>query len=94
MLKIKDWVIDADNCCYIVGKQKQRKNKDGNDENYIARPKYYSKLSQAFEYILDAEKRDIVGGSELGLKEALLQFEKANNEFRELFRQATGEREV
>lgn len=90
MLKIKDWAVDADNCCYIVGKLKQRKTKDGNMEDYIVNPKYYSSLSLVFSYIVEVEKRSIVAENELDLKELASRFEETNNEFRELFRAAMG----
>lgn len=91
MLKIKDWAVDADNTCYIVGKLKTRTNKAGEEEEVISSPKYFGTLAGSLSYILNAEKRSIVAEEDLSLGELISKLNRADEEFRELFRQATKE---
>ena len=64
MIKIADWAIDADDRCYIVGKLKTKKvkSKDGEEktEEYVANPRYYKTLKNAFDGIFEAESRNII----------------------------------
>lgn len=89
MIHIKDWVIDADNCCYIVGKLKTRevKGKDGTKktEEFIPDAKYYTSLCAACDGILEAERRNIVRDGEMTLTEAVQRMERMQEEFRSLF---------
>lgn len=64
MLKIKEWVVDADDKCYIVGRMKLRKNKEGEEEEYIAAPRYYGTLSVALNAILESERRAVLAEGE------------------------------
>lgn len=90
MIHIKDWVIDADERCYIVGKLKTRatREKDGTEE-FIHNAKYYTTLSAAFEGILEAERRNIVRDNEMTLTEALSRMNDMQSEFRDLWRAET-----
>ena len=89
MIKIADWVIDADDRCYIVGKLKTRKvkTKDGTElfENYIASPRYYTTLKNACDGILEAESRNIIRDGEMSLTEAIYRIEHRKEEFEKLF---------
>lgn len=91
MIHIQDWVIDADERCYIVGKLKTRKvkDKDGSKktEDFVSNARYYCTLSSAFEGILEAERRNIVQESEMTLTEAIFSIKQMQEEFRSLFRQ-------
>lgn len=85
MIRIKDWVIDADNYSFVVGKIKTRKGKGSEDVEYLAGAKYYATLGAAFESILMAERRNIVRENELTLAEAMERIERMQTEFRSLF---------
>lgn len=90
MIHIKDWVIDADERCYIVGKLKTRKikDKDGNEktESFISNARYYSSLRTAFNGVLESERRNVVQDNELTLAEAVLRMTQMQDEFCALFR--------
>lgn len=67
MIRVKGYAIDADERQYIAGVVKTRKvKKDGVevDEEYIANPRYYTKLSDAFAGLLEIEKRKLVSDSD------------------------------
>ena len=89
MIKIADWVIDADDRCYIVGKLKARKvkTKDGTElfEDYIASPKYYTTLKNACDGILEAESRNIIRDGEMSLTEAIYRIEQKKAELDKFF---------
>ena len=89
MIHIKDWVIDADERCYTVGKLKTRKvkAKDGTEktEDFIANARYYTSLCAACEGILEAERRRIVSEDEITIAEAVRRIEQMQKECRSLF---------
>ena len=85
MLRIKDWGIDADNYCYIVGKIKVRNTKEGRTEEYLANPKYFKTLEEACEAILEAERKNIVKENELAVASLKKSLADMNAEFKELF---------
>lgn len=85
MLRIKEWGIDADNYCYIVGKVKTRNTKDGKVEEYVANPKYLGTLQEAFEAILEAERKNIVRVNELTVTSLKKHLADMSEEFKELF---------
>lgn len=89
MIRIADWVIDADDRCYIVGKLKTRKvkTKDGTElfEDYIANPRYYTTLKNACDGILEAENRNIIRDGEMTLTEAIYRIEQKKAELDEFF---------
>ena len=88
MLKIKNYAIDADGYCYIIGELKTRKTKSGEMQEYIYNPKYYGKLEDAFKAILDAEHRKTLVDNEGELKDFLANIKAINKEFCELFKKA------
>lgn len=85
MIKIFDWVIDADSRCYIVGKLKQRTTKEGKTEEYVADPKYYSTLTMAFDSIREAERRNIVKEGNLIIEEAVRLIRESEKRLSEVF---------
>lgn len=84
MIHIKDWVIDADERCYTVGKLKTRKvkTKDGTEktEDFIANARYYTSLCAACEGIMESEMRSIVRDNEMSLTEAIECMEQIQRE--------------
>lgn len=91
MIKIADWVIDADDRCYIVGKLKTRKvkTKDGTElfEDYIASPRYYTTLKNACDGILESESRNIIHDGEMTLTEALRRIDQRKADLEKLFKE-------
>ena len=85
MIKINEWVIDADSRCYIVGKPKQRTTKDGKVENYLSDQKYYPTLYGALTGIREAMLRDLVRSQDMTLDEALEKIPALDAEIRGLF---------
>lgn len=88
MIHIKDWVIDADERCYTVGKLKTKTVKVKGvekTEEYIANPRYYTSLCRACEGILEAERKSIIRDNEMNLTDAIQRLEKVQEEFRKLF---------
>lgn len=55
MIKYKQYGIDADNSCYIVGVVKTRNNK-GKQEEYLQSPKYYGTLEHAIIGLMEWER--------------------------------------
>lgn len=94
MIHIKDWVIDADERCYAVGKLKTRKTKekDGTDrtEDFIYNARYYTSLCAACEAILESERKGIVRDGEITLTEAIRRLERMQGDFRSMFREIEG----
>lgn len=85
MLKIKGWVVDADDKCYIVGRLKTRKNKDGGEEEYIAAPRYYGTLAHALNAILESERRAVLAEGEHTVASLRRALEKTDTELMALF---------
>lgn len=94
MIRVKDWVIDADERCYAVGKLKTRKTKekDGTEktEDFIYNARYYTSLCAACEAILESERKSIVRDSEMTLTEAIQRMEHMQEDFRSMFREIEG----
>lgn len=82
MLKLYDYGIDADAFGYIMGKIATRTNKDGVEEEYITRPKYYSKLSAACDGVFKAEVRKVIHEEEVTLQSLVERIETMHKEFR------------
>lgn len=85
MIKVNEWVIDADGRCYIIGKPKQRTTKEGKVEDYLTDQKYYPTLSGALNGIREAMRRDLVRSQDMTLDEALEKITKLDSEIRGLF---------
>lgn len=89
MIRLFDYVIDADNNCYIVGKERVRKNKDGEEEKYIFMPKYYGSLAQACGAIYKQRVKELVSNEDMTLAQAIKKIEELENEFEEFVRKQT-----
>jgi hypothetical protein len=85
MIKVNEWVIDADSRCYIIGKPKQRTTKDGKVEDYLADQKYYPTLAGALNGIREALRRDLVRSRDMTLDEALEKIPELDAEIRAAF---------
>lgn len=81
MLKVEGWAIDADERCYIVGQLKTRTKKDGETEEYIHNPRYYTGLANAVEAIVEAERRAIVQKRDWRLPELIAAIRESDDRF-------------
>ena len=82
MLKLYDYGIDADDNQYIMGKIATRKNNDGEEEEYITRPKYYRSLSAACSGVFHAEVRKVIHEEEMTLNSLVERIDAMHKEFR------------
>lgn len=89
MIRLFDYVIDADDRQYIVGKERVRKDKDGDEEKYIFMPKYYHTLAQACGAIYKQKVKELVSGEDMTIAQAIKKIEKLENEFEEYVRKQT-----
>lgn len=89
MIRLFDYVIDADDRQYIVGKERVRKDKDGNEEKYIFMPKYYTTLAQACGAIYKQRVKELVSSEDMTLAQAIKKIEKLENEFEEYVKKQT-----
>lgn len=89
MIRLFDYVIDADNSQYIVGKERIRKNKDGEEEKYIFAPKYYMTIAQACGSIYKQRVKELVSSEDMTLAQAIKKIEKLENEFEEFVKKQT-----
>ncbi len=92
MLNIEGWAIDADERCYIVGRLKTRTTKDGNTERYIHNPRYFTRLSDALNGILESEKRRVVQDKDLTIGELLAAVQEIDRRFTVRFKEMEGVR--
>ena len=92
MLLIEDWVIDADDRCYILGRLKTRTNKNGEAEQYIHNARYFTRLSDALNAILETEKRKIVRNNDLSPVELLAEIRKIDQRLIAHFKELEGDR--
>lgn len=82
MIRLFGYVIDADNNCFVVGKEKPRTVKDtGAVETYIAAPRYYPTLEAAIIGVKNSVQRDMVSQEDMPLAEAITKVQKINMEF-------------
>lgn len=91
MIILFDYVIDADDRQYIVGKERVRKDKDGNEEKYIYMPKYCSTLAQACGAVYKQKAKELVSGEDMTLAQAIKKIESLENEFEEFIKNQTKE---
>lgn len=89
MIRLFDYVIDADDRQYIVGKERVRKDKDGNEEKYIFMPKYYNTLAQACGAIYKQRVKELVSSEDMTLAQAIKKIEELENEFEEFVKKQT-----
>lgn len=75
MIRVGEYVIDADQYCYIVGTttMKQEKRKDGSvvKVERIEGARYYNTLKDALQGVREAYRRKLVQSMDKPLNEAL-----------------------
>lgn len=82
MIRLFGYVIDADNNCFVVGKEKPRTVKDtGAVETYIAAPRYYPTLEAAIIGVKNCVQRDMVARRDMSLAEAIAKIQEINRAF-------------
>ena len=81
MVRIFDYVIDSDERQFIVGKEGERKTKEGNMETYISNPKYFSGLEKAVSSVFMAMRRELVHEEENTLASLVERIEQLRQEF-------------
>lgn len=82
MIRLFGYVIDADNNCFIVGKERPRVVKDtGTVETYIAAPRYYPTLEAAIIGVKNCVQRDMVTQDDMSLSEAIVKVQEINRAF-------------
>lgn len=82
MIRLFGYVIDADNNCFVVGKEKPRTVKDtGAVETYIAAPRYYPTLDAAIIGVKNSVQRDMVSREDMSLAEAITKVQEINLAF-------------
>lgn len=82
MIRLFGYVIDADNNCFVVGKDKPRTVKDtGAVETYIAAPRYYPTLEAAIIGVKNCVQRDMVSQEDMSLAEAITKVQEINMAF-------------
>lgn len=91
MLRIEGWVIDADERCYIAGRLKTRTKKDGEIEEYIHNPKYYTHLVDAVKGLVEMERRELVRKRDWSAPELLAAIRESDDRFCRLFELFEGE---
>ena len=82
MIRLFGYVLDADNNCFVVGKEKPRTVKDtGAVETYIAAPRYYPTLEAAIIGVKNCVQRDMVSQEDMSLAEAITKVQEINMAF-------------
>lgn len=72
MVRYKDYVISADGNCYVIGKVKQRKNKEtGKEEEFVSAEKYCSSLSQAVSILAEIARKDFIKDNDISFCDLL-----------------------
>lgn len=87
MIRLFGYVIDSDNNCFIVGKERSRVVKDtGAVETYIAAPRYYPTLEAAIIGVKNSVQREVVAQEDMSLYEAIVKVQEINLAFAEELR--------
>lgn len=87
MIRVGDYVIDADQYGYTVGTSviKQEKRKDGTVKvERIENARYYNTLQDALQGVREAYRRNLVQSMDKPLNEALTALTEQERAFREL----------
>lgn len=81
MVRYKDYVITADKNCYIIGKMKERKNKEtGEMEPFVFAEKYCTSISQAASILAEMARMDFVRNNDIQLNELLEHIKRVDEE--------------
>lgn len=91
MIRIYDYVIDADRWQYIVGKPTIIRRKDGTVTEEIRDGAYVKGLGDAVAAVYRAKMREIVQGEDMDFKTACDRIHAMDAEFRALVRKAISE---
>lgn len=91
MIRLFDYVIDADNSQYIVGKERIRKDKDGNEEKYIFMPRYYMTLAQACGAVYKNKAKELIKSEDMDIAQAIKKIAALENEFEEFVKEQTND---
>ena len=91
MIKLKDfngveWGIDSAEYAYVVGKIAKSKNKKGEIEEVLSRPKWVTTLPKAIMYIQDANIKNMIYGEELTLTRAIEKINAITDYFESLLK--------
>ena len=82
MIKLFDgWVIDADNCCYILGQPKEYVNKKGEVAINMTSASYHPTIKRAVECLMGKYQREFVKTHDINLVDGLKGIEKINHKF-------------
>jgi hypothetical protein len=76
---VDDWYMDADRFCYTVGRLATRKDKKGEEQEYLKNPTYHGTVAHALRSILEDGVRDKIEKKSLtNLAEVFAEMEKYN----------------
>ena len=89
MIRILDFVIDADARQFIVGKIGKVKKDDGTFKEYIANASYVSTLSEAYRVVYRAKVKELVHDQDMDVKQAYEAIRAIETHIQELVAQIT-----
>lgn len=81
MIKLYDYVIDADDNQYIVGILKKRKSKAKGEEEFVSDARYHTTLSNACRDVFERVKRKVVHEEELSATELVARITHMQQDF-------------
>lgn len=87
MIRILDFVIDADARQFIVGKIRKVKKDDGTFKEDIANASYVSTLSEAYKVVYRAKVKELVHDRDMDVKEAYEAIRAIESHIQELVNQ-------
>lgn len=83
--------IDKNGESYIVGQIKTRKDKKGNIVEFVSGNYYPTTIQRALKNILQEKQRELVAENDLTLQQAIIEFQKLQQQFKELLEKAIKE---
>ena len=86
MIKLCDYVIDADDKQYIAGILKKRKSKTKGEEDFISDAKYHTTPSSACRDVFERMKRKVVHEEELSATALVQRLTCMQDEFEKLLK--------
>ena len=91
MIKLYDYVIDADDNQYIVGILKKRKSKTKGEEEFISDARYHTTMSKACRDVFERMKRKVVHEEELSATELVQHLTRMQEDFKKQLENVFGE---
>lgn len=91
-----DYVIDADEYCYIMGKLKPVNVKDGDEVKVVMRinkPKYFGTLTDALQGFYSVKCKEAITVTDFDLKQALQALKSLSDEITALTQEIMSESE-